>query len=447
MTTGSSKARPNPRLNITTKSRKASTVRSGSAPRPRAKVYRKGKVNGRTTRRDIRTPATKRITTGAVRRKMSRRSFGLSPGATKRQNSTVITGDVKMTARNIATLSWMTTASGALVTMILALPWTRDSFRTWKSCAGIVSFCWRVGRGSQTVVPPRSTGWKLNVSVMMNATRNAMTTRFSRARSSSRCSKKVIRRSSGGSSSFKADATAARRGKRAYGLWTFPPGCSERIAVFRPWVRGIAVPADLPVAEFLRFRERDRADPLRDFPGVPLRDDQAQGASVLEGQRLPVPLVRQEDVVVIQDGGRVGRRVSVAATERRVATRRLDLGAIREFADRHADPLVLERRPARDAVKVRHDGHPREGEQLVVRQAQGPRDFAVHPQVPLLRIEARHDSEIEPGPLPDLALPGRKLPVRRHRHLIGPPAYKWLCPHSTRIARAAGRSPRAWDFH
>src|SRR5207245_1883697 len=140
--------------------------RKGRAPTGNAKGERNGNENGRTTSRDIMTPARNKATTGAEIRKSRRRSVGFSAGATKRQNSYVIRGDTRITARNTATFSWTMTASHGVTMMSSALPRTREWFRRTITWAGIV-FPWsNVGTGSQTVVEATITGSTVKVSMM-----------------------------------------------------------------------------------------------------------------------------------------------------------------------------------------------------------------------------------------------------------------------------------------
>src|SRR2546425_578384 len=131
---------------------------------------------------------------------------------------------------------------------------------------------------------------------------------------------------------------------------------------------------------------------------------------------------------MVQDVERVGSRVAVAASERREASRRANLGPLRHFLDRDSDPLVVERRPTGHAMEGGHHFRRRKTKELVVRKAGRLPDRAIHAEVPLLRVEPRNDAEVEPRPFPDLPLSGRETLLRSHRdETIEIPRYKSLC--------------------
>src|SRR2546422_628817 len=124
----------------------------------------------------------------------------------------------------------------------------------------------------------------------------------------------------------------------------------------------------------------------------------------------------------------MGRRVAIAAPEGREAGGRADLRALRHFADRDPDPLVVERGPARDAMERGNHFCGRKSQELVVREADRLVDRAVHAEVPLLRVEPGDDAQVEPRPFPNLPLPGRETSLRRHpTETIEIPRYKSLC--------------------
>src|SRR2546422_6526344 len=265
-----------------------------------------------------------------------------------------------------------------------------------------------------------------------NSTTITMTITLRRCRSSSKSSKKVIRRSLGRSSSEATFATAVIAAKRAR-LMYFPQmhgseSPSEGVAVLGQRIRGVAVPADLPVSELFLVRERDGAHPLRTLVRIALRHEEPYGAPVFDRERLAVPLVREQDVGIVEDIERMGRRVAIAAPEGREAGGRADLRALRHFADRDPDPLVVERGPARDAMERGNHSCGRKSQKLVVREADRLVDRAVHAEVPLLRVEPGDDAQVEPRPFPNLPLPGRETSLRRHpTETIEIPRYKSLC--------------------
>src|SRR5437899_4394950 len=141
----------------------------------------------------------------------------------------------------------------------------------------------------------------------------------------------------------------------------------------------------------------------------------------------------------------MGCRIAVAAPEGREAGGRADLRALRHFADRDPDPLVVERGPACDAMEWRNRSCGRKSQELVVGEADWFVDRAVHAEVPLLRVETGDDAQVEPRPFPNLPLPGREKPLRRHpTETIEIPRYKSLCRFSDGIfgVRLHGSSRR-----
>src|SRR5213594_3623108 len=209
---------------------------------------------------------------------------------------------------------------------------------------------------------------------------------------------------------------------------------SERVAVLGQRIRGVAVPADFPVPELFLVREGDGAHPLCALVRIALRHEEPDGSPVFDRERLAVPLVREEDVGIVEDVERMGRRVPIAAAKGREAGGRADLRALRHLADRDSDPLVVEGRPARDAVERGHHLRGGKPQEFVVRVADRFVDRAVYAEIPLLRVEARDDAQVEPRPFPDLPLPGRETPLHSHpTETIEIPRYKSLCRCSARI--------------
>src|SRR2546430_5320368 len=238
-----------------------------------------------------------------------------------------------------------------------------------------------------------------------------MTITLSRCRSSSMCSKNVIRRSLGRSSSEATFATAVIAAKKARLIY-FPqmrmsPTASEGVAVFRQRIRGVAVPSDFPVSELFFVGEGDRTNPLRALVCVALRDEDPHRSAVFDWKRFPVPLVREENVGIVQDVEGMGRRIAVATSEGRETSRRPNLCSFRHFLDRDSDPLVVERGPTGDAVERGHHFRGRKAEQLAVREADRGVDRAAHPEVPLLRIEPRGEYPVETSTISDLSISQR----------------------------------------
>src|SRR2546427_12246233 len=168
-----------------------------------------------------------------------------------------------------------------------------------------------------------------------NSTTITMTITLRRCRSSSICSKNVIRRSLGRSSSEATFATAVIAAKRAR-LMYFPQmhgseSPSEGVAVLGQRIRGVAVPADLPVSELFLVRERDGAHPLRTLVRIALRHEEPHRSAVFDRERFPVPLVREENVGIVQDVEGMGRRIAVATSAGRESSGRPNLSPFGAF--------------------------------------------------------------------------------------------------------------------
>src|SRR3989475_1768515 len=265
-----------------------------------------------------------------------------------------------------------------------------------------------------------------------NSTTTTMTITLSRCRSSWMCSKNVIRRSLGRSSSEATFATAVIAAKKARLIY-FPqmrmsPTASEGVPVFRQRIRGVAIPSDFPVSELFFVGEGDRTNPLRALVCVALRDEEPHRSAMFDREGFPVPLVREENVGIVQDVEGMGCRIAVATSEGRETSGRPNLCSFGHFLDRDSDPLVVERGATGQAVERGHHFRGRKAEQLVVREAERLVHRAVHPEVPLLRVEPGDDAQVEPRPFPDLPLSRREMPLRSHRdETIEIPRYKSLC--------------------
>src|SRR5687768_7675283 len=69
-----------------------------------------------------------------------------------------------------------------------------------------------------------------------------------------------------------------------------PSGSVTLVPLLAPRVTAVVVAVLLPEAGLVAGEQRQLADPLRALPEVEVRDEQAHGAAVLDGQRPPVEL-------------------------------------------------------------------------------------------------------------------------------------------------------------
>src|SRR5947209_572152 len=116
------------------------------------------------------------------------------------------------------------------------------------------------------------------------------------------------------------------------------------------------VAALFPEASLVLFEEAHALDPLGGFPGVELRDDQADGAAVFGRNRLAVVRPGEERIFgeKIFDG-EIGRPTVIVAERDDELRLRLDANNARKLARRDSAPDVIQTRPARHAMKVRID--------------------------------------------------------------------------------------------
>ena len=108
---------------------------------------------------------------------------------------------------------------------------------------------------------------------------------------------------------------------------------------------------------------------------------------MLCGEVLAVVPPCQQDVVVVHRLEGQVRRVAVGSVRDDPFRLVGGLGPLDDRAERHALPGVVQRGPARDAVHVRIDRHPRQVQQLLVGQRERLFDQTGDLQVPVLAVE------------------------------------------------------------
>src|SRR5919108_3304286 len=125
------------------------------------------------------------------------------------------------------------------------------------------------------------------------------------------------------------------------------------VALLRPRVGVHVVAVLLPEARRIDVEELEGAQPFARLPEVELGQHQAHGAAVIGGQVLAVVAEGQDHVVVQQIAQRRVRRVVGIGVLQYPLRLRPRPGLLDDPAGRDALPLVVELRPARDAVDVR----------------------------------------------------------------------------------------------
>jgi len=109
------------------------------------------------------------------------------------------------------------------------------------------------------------------------------------------------------------------------------------ITLFEPGIGAVVIAVNLPVPRRVLGRELDPLQPLRAFPEVEMRDDEANRPAVFPRQRLTLPCVRHDAVF----GGEILqsdiRRVVIVAVQNDEVSFRLSSGRRR----RNAGPAVI----------------------------------------------------------------------------------------------------------
>src|SRR5712671_5823708 len=74
-----------------------------------------------------------------------------------------------------------------------------------------------------------------------------------------------------------------------------------RKPVLRPGISRVRIAPHLPEAEDVAVQKSNLADEFRPFPGVTFGDDDANRTPVFDGQRLAIPLMCQQNVLIKAD--------------------------------------------------------------------------------------------------------------------------------------------------
>src|SRR2546426_9494471 len=130
------------------------------------------------------------------------------------------------------------------------------------------------------------------------------------------------------------------------------PGNTSAKPLLGPRICGIRITSHLPETEYIAVKEDDLANELRAFPGVALWNNDTGWPSVFLGQRLVIPFVCDQPVVIHADIERIVRRVTVVAFEEHVRGLGLRLHQVCDGKKGHAFPFHVELAPGGDTMKV-----------------------------------------------------------------------------------------------
>src|SRR5579883_136163 len=187
------------------------------------------------------------------------------------------------------------------------------------------------------------------------------------------------------------------------------------IALLRPGIAMVVVSPLFPEARAVGGDEFDAPDPFGALPEIELRHDRAHRPAMLAGERLPLPGMRQQYIVIGEIGERQVGRVIVIAVEDEEA--RLGLGAHdrEEVTRAHPLPFIVEARPGGDAMDVRGVAEGGLGAKRRPVPGDGVLDEPVDGEPPAPCGHVGLDAEIEDGPILDPALPRRQTLLLRTR--------------------------------
>src|SRR5215471_10199420 len=133
----------------------------------------------------------------------------------------------------------------------------------------------------------------------------------------------------------------------------------RRVSIIEPRLGRVRVAALLPESAAVVSEKLDLADPLRSLPRIELRGDHPAGAAVLGRQRLALPSVHEQHIVLGRARQRQVRRVRDVGSRREIVASNQDVSRVRlrhgELGDGlEADPfpVIVEPAPRRHAVEV-----------------------------------------------------------------------------------------------
>src|SRR6266567_2060078 len=134
----------------------------------------------------------------------------------------------------------------------------------------------------------------------------------------------------------------------------------------RPRIAAHVITAFFPITGLVVFEKAHASNPLRRFPGVELRNDQAHWAAVFRRNRLAVVHESEERIFFeeIFDGNVRGPTVIVSESEYKLCFR-FHPCKVGDLARRDTGPDIVEPRPARYAMKVCVDFYRRQLDEFI----------------------------------------------------------------------------------
>src|SRR5271170_2467187 len=170
------------------------------------------------------------------------------------------------------------------------------------------------------------------------------------------------------------------------------------IALLLPGITLVVIAALLPESGLVARHELDAPDPFGALPEVEFRHDRAHRAAMLARDRLALPFVGKQHVVIVEMLERKVGRVAVVAVAHQM------LRALERLDDRQdvagADPLppVVVARPGGHAMDIRGAVELRLGQEVLEGPDQRLGDQAVDRELPVPALDLGLDPEIEHRP-------------------------------------------------
>ena len=141
---------------------------------------------------------------------------------------------------------------------------------------------------------------------------------------------------------------------------------------------------------------------------------------MLFGQRLPIPGMRDEHIVIHAGVQQIIGRITIVAFEKHVARFRRRFYEVGNCEKAHSLPLHVELTPGRHIMEIAHVIELRQRHELFPIQSDGALDLSVDLELPFFQRNVRLDTQIEDRKIVDLTL-SRREPIRRaHRCFLFP---------------------------
>ena len=164
----------------------------------------------------------------------------------------------------------------------------------------------------------------------------------------------------------------------------------------------------LPETEAVVVEQREAADPLDAFPGVEMRNDQAQRCAMFGRERLAIVIEGEENIGLEKVGQRDVGGIALFREDQRELCFWLWLREFEDVGEKDALPSIVQTAPAGDIVEVGGDFGLRESAELVPAEALGLIVQTGDLETPASRIELGNAAIVKYRPFQREGLAGGK---------------------------------------